>query len=67
MRGWKRLKNINAVSGKLGEAHIDPDLPVASVRYRVSSKRTANVASMRGCPALPLLMKPYLDPDSLTF
>jgi hypothetical protein len=33
MKGWKRLENINPVSGKLREAHRDPYLPVASVRF----------------------------------
>ena len=29
MRGCKRLKNINSVSGKLGERHSDPSEPLA--------------------------------------
>ena len=34
MRGCKRLKNINSVSGKLGERHVDPFLTVTSVSFR---------------------------------
>jgi hypothetical protein len=33
MRGCKQLKNINWVSGNLGERQIDPLLPVASGRF----------------------------------
>jgi hypothetical protein len=33
MRGCKQLKNINSVSGKLGERHFDPLLPVTTVRF----------------------------------
>ena len=33
MRSCKRLKNINSVSGKLGERHIDPFLLVVKDRF----------------------------------
>src|ERR1700730_12867908 len=33
MRSCKRLKNINSVSGKLGERHVDPLLPVANASF----------------------------------
>src|ERR1700676_1684934 len=33
MRSCKRLKNINSVSGKLGERHIDPYLTLTKVRF----------------------------------
>jgi hypothetical protein len=34
MRVCNRLKNINSVSGKLGERHFDPFLPLAADRFR---------------------------------
>lgn len=36
MRGCKRLKNINSVSGKLGERQVDPLETVATVCFAVS-------------------------------
>jgi len=36
MRGCKRLKNINAVSGKLGERHLDSKRRFVIVRFVVA-------------------------------
>jgi hypothetical protein len=36
MRGCKRLKNINSVSGKLGERHLDPKRRFLIVRFAVA-------------------------------
>jgi hypothetical protein len=47
MKGWKRLENINPVSGKLREAQCDPYLtiaigsfPASKISYRVPSTVT---------------------------
>src|SRR4029077_7635107 len=45
MRGCKRLKNINAVSGKLGERQSDPGQSVVDGRLRGAASVHASVGT----------------------
>jgi len=46
MRGCKRLKNINSVSGKLGERQLDPLQPTATGRFGEGSLRNFHLRSI---------------------
>jgi hypothetical protein len=48
MRSCKQLKNINSVSGKLGERHFDPKGPVSNVCCGQTGKRNSGSTNSRG-------------------